>query len=92
MKWTIFEKRSTTVSMVVWPWDRGKPVTKSIEMCDHGQRGMERGRRKPEGGHRLGTDLARRYIFFDVSGKGRAPEMLLNNKMGVAYAWVTEQA
>lgn len=37
MKCAIFEKRSTTVKIVVLPLEGGSPVTKSIDMRDHGR-------------------------------------------------------
>lgn len=40
MKWTDFENRSTMGKMVVFPWDRGRPVTKSTAMFDLGLLGI----------------------------------------------------
>ena len=47
IKRTIFEKRSTTVRTVVFPWETGSPVTKSTEMSDHGLDGMGSDCRSP---------------------------------------------
>ena len=47
MKCVIFENRSTTVSTVVFPLEAGSPVTKSMEMSDHGLEGIGRGCRRP---------------------------------------------
>lgn len=46
-KWTIFENRSTTVRMVVFPSEGGRPVTKSTEMWDHGRVGVGKGLSSP---------------------------------------------
>ena len=40
MNFAILENRSTTVRTVVFPYETGSPVTKSIEMSDHGRDGM----------------------------------------------------
>ena len=40
MNLTILEKRSTTVRTVVLLCETGSPVTKSMEMSDHGQEGI----------------------------------------------------
>lgn len=49
-KWTDVEKQSTMETMIVLPWNRGKPVTKSTAMCDQGQWGTGKGCNKPAGG------------------------------------------
>ena len=50
MYWTIFEKRSMIVRMVVWPLEDGSP--------DQGRLGMGRGNRRPAGGWWDGLLLA----------------------------------
>lgn len=35
-----FENLSMTLSMVVWPWDVGRSVIKSMAVCDQGRRGI----------------------------------------------------
>ena len=47
MNLTILEKRSTTVRTVVFACEIGSPVTKSIDMSDHGLEIMGSGWRSP---------------------------------------------
>ena len=47
MKCVILEKQSITVRTVVLPFETRSPVTKSIEMSNHGLEGMDRGCRSP---------------------------------------------
>lgn len=46
MKWAAFDKRSTTIRTVVLPPKEGRPMIKSITMCDHGSFGISSGWRK----------------------------------------------
>lgn len=41
-KWAILENLSTTVNIIVMPWDTGKPVKKFSEMLDQGHWGIGR--------------------------------------------------
>ncbi len=50
IKWVAFENLSTTVRTTVLPSERGKPVTKSIAMCDQGREGTDSGWSSPAGG------------------------------------------
>ena len=50
MKWTILEKRLTTIRMVLLPLEVGRPVMKSRGTSDYSRPGMGRGRRSPAGG------------------------------------------
>ena len=47
MNFTILENRSTMVTTVVFPCETGSPVTKLMEMSDHGLEGMGSGCRSP---------------------------------------------
>ena len=45
----IYKKRSTIVRITDFPWDSGKPVMKSMAICDHGRCGTRSGWSKPWG-------------------------------------------
>ena len=46
---TSFENRSTTVRIASKPWERGRSVMKSAEICSHGNDGVSSGCRRPAG-------------------------------------------
>ena len=46
---TSFENRSTTVKIASKPWERGRSVMKSAEICSHGNDGVSSGCRRPAG-------------------------------------------
>lgn len=48
-KWADFEKLLTIVKMTLLLFEAGRPVMKSMAMCDHGRDGMGRGLRSPAG-------------------------------------------
>ncbi len=47
------ENRSTITRMTELPWDGGRPVMKSRDMCDHSLWGIGKGCRSPKGSWRL---------------------------------------
>ena len=46
---TSFENQSTTVKIASKPWERGRSVMKSAEICSHGNDGVSSGCRRPAG-------------------------------------------
>ncbi len=49
ISWQAFENLSTTTKIPLLPWEVGRPITKSIEICDHGRAGTGRGSSRPCG-------------------------------------------
>ena len=46
---TSFENQSMTVKIASKPWERGRSVMKSAEICSHGNDGVSSGCRRPAG-------------------------------------------
>ncbi len=92
MKWAALENLSTTVRTTVMPLDGGRPVTKSIAMCDQGREGTDSGWSSPAGG-RLEPFPAAQTGQADTNKRasratdGHQNRCLINMQVRVAPGW-----